>query len=292
MPHSLTTRFLRVFLGLLTLTTFAIAQSVYQAVVGNPEFVQLNRVTHGDLLLIVLVFNVVPAAFFALLWAFIQHWNGRFAAGFLSLSFFLLLAPFLFELHKRYVSPLTHFHHNTILILVPLAVAAAIVFRYRSEFERFLLVLSPVVVLFPALFLWRAWREVSPVVAPPAATMQAGAATAKAGPPVFILVLDEFTRTALLDSSGNYRCFAISEFRQAGAGEHMVRQCNGQRRSYDSRHSGDRDRRTFRKVTIRRMPRILTISFACSHPSTTLPSMRTRRASAPAPNITAPMQHA
>ena len=176
MPNSSLARFLKVFLGLLTLTTFAIAQSVYQAIVGNPEFVQLNWVTHGDLLLIVFVFNVVPAAVFALLWAFILHWNGRLAAGFLSLAFFLLLAPFLFELHKRYVSPLTHFHHNTILIFIPFAIAAAIVFRYRAEFERFLLVLSPVVVLFPALFLWRAWSEVSPVVAPPA--VQAGTAAA------------------------------------------------------------------------------------------------------------------
>ena len=88
MTNSSTVRFLRVFLGLLTLTTFAIAQSVYQAIVGNPEFVQLNRVTHGDLLLIVLVFNVVPAAVFALVWAFIQRWNSPLAAGFLSVSFF------------------------------------------------------------------------------------------------------------------------------------------------------------------------------------------------------------
>ncbi len=202
MPNSSTVRFLRVFLGLLTLTTFAIAQSVYQAVVGNPEFIRLNRVTHGDLLMIVLVCNVVPAAIFALLWAFIRRWNGRLAAGFLSLSFFLLLTPFFFELHKRYVSPLTHFRHNTILILVPLAITAAIVFRYRSEFERSLLVLSPIVILFPTLFLWGAWHEVSPVVAPPI-TMQTGVAATQPGPPVFLLVLDEFTRAALLDSSGN-----------------------------------------------------------------------------------------
>jgi hypothetical protein len=203
MPNSLTVRFLRVFLGLLTLTTFAIAQSVYQAVVGNPEFVRLNRVTHGDLLLIILVFNVVPAAVFAFIWAFIQRWSRGFASSFLSLAFLLLLTPFLFELHKRYVSPRLSFQHNTVLLLIPLAIAAAIAFRYRAEFERFLLMLSPVVVLFPVLFLWRAWPEVSPVVAPPAPMTQTGAATATSGPPVFILVLDEFTRTALLDNSGN-----------------------------------------------------------------------------------------
>ena len=203
MPNTSRIRFLRVFLGLLTLTTFAIAQSVYQAIIGNPEFIVLNRVTHGDLLLIVFVFNVIPAAVLAVLWTVVRRWNHRFAAGFFSASFFLLLTPFLSELHKRYISPLLHFHHNTMLLLIPLAVAAASVFVYRSEFERFLLVLSPVIVLFPALFLWRAWHEVSPIIAAPATSMQAEVAAPKPGPPVFILVLDEFTRAALLDDSGN-----------------------------------------------------------------------------------------
>jgi hypothetical protein len=203
MPNSSPVRLLRVFLGLLTLATFAIAQSVYQTIVGNPEFVRLNRVTHDDLLLIVFVFNVIPAAVLALAWALVQRWNPRLAAGFLSLSFFLLLMPFLLELHKRYLSPRLLFHHNTVLLLIPLALAAAIVFRYRLEFERFLLVLSPVIVIFPALFLWRAWPEVSPVVAPPATAIQAGTTVTSPGPPIFMLVLDEFTRVALLDGSGN-----------------------------------------------------------------------------------------
>ncbi len=56
---------LKVFVALLSLTTFAIAQSVYQAIAGNPEFITLNRITHGDLLLIVLVFNVAPAVVLA-----------------------------------------------------------------------------------------------------------------------------------------------------------------------------------------------------------------------------------
>ncbi len=202
MADSSTARFLKVFLGLLTLTTFAIAQSVYQAIVGNPEFIQLNRVTHGDLLLIVFVFNVLPAAVFALLWLLVRSWSERFAAGFLSVSLFLLLTPFFLELHKKYLAPQLHFRHNTVLLLIPLALAAAIVFRYRTEFERFLLVLSPVIVIFPALFLWRAWREVLPLVPPPAAMTKAEPAESKPGPPIFIMVLDEFTRAALLDRNG------------------------------------------------------------------------------------------
>ncbi len=87
-------------------------------------------------------------------------------------------------------------------MLLPLAVAAAVVFIYRLEFERFLLVLSPVIVICPALFLWHAWAQVSPVVAPPA-TVTHGESTSISPPPIFLLVLDEFTRPALLDSRGD-----------------------------------------------------------------------------------------
>jgi hypothetical protein len=107
------------------------------------------------------------------------------------------------ELHKRYLSPVLRFEHNSILLLVPLAVAAWIVFRYRAEFARFLLVLSPVVILFPAMFLWRAWPQVSATSSAPSnASANASPATASNHPPVFVLVLDEFARPALLDSTG------------------------------------------------------------------------------------------
>ena len=197
------TRGLWVLLNLLTLTTFAISQSLYQAIVGNREFVVLNRITHGDLLLIIVVFDVLPAAVLTLLWAVVRRWRPSLAAPFLSLGYFLLLIPFALELHKKYVSPAVHFSHNTVLILIPLVIAALVVFRYRQEFDRFLLLLSPVIVLFPAMFLWRAWPEVSPVTAPPPLSMQSAAVGAQPAPPIFMLVLDEFTRPALLDGHGN-----------------------------------------------------------------------------------------
>jgi Sulfatase len=214
MPSSSPARLLKVFVVLLTLNTFAIAQSVYQAIAGNLEFVQLNRITHRDLLLIMLVFNLVPALVFTLIWALLQPRSPRFAGGFLSLSFFLLLTPFVLELHKKYLSPPLHFRHNTIIVLIPLAVAAAVVFLYRSEFERFLLVLSPVILLFPGLFLWRVWREVSPMVTAPVAMTLARTAGSNPAPPIFILVLDEFTRVTLLDSNGNIDVSRFPNFAQ------------------------------------------------------------------------------
>ena len=194
-----------VFLALLSLTTFAVAQSVYQAIVGNAEFVVLNQITHADLWLIVLCFNLLPAVVLALVWLVARRLSSSAGDGLLSLAFLLLLTPFLFELHKRYVSPVLRFHHNTLLLAIPLAVAAWLVFRYRAEFERFLLVLSPVIVIFPALFLWHAWHEVSPTVAPVASSsaMPAAPISTTHAPPVFILILDEFTRAALLDGNGN-----------------------------------------------------------------------------------------
>ena len=57
----------------------------------------------------------------------------------------------------------------------------------------------------PSLFLWHAGREVSPAVA---ATTGAPANFAasnadEARPPIFVIILDEFTRPAILDSTGN-----------------------------------------------------------------------------------------
>ena len=82
-----------IFLALLSLSTFAFAQSVYQAIVGNPEFVVLNRITHGDLLLIVLVFNVAPAALLSAMWWLLARRQPSAADTFLSTSFLLLLTP-------------------------------------------------------------------------------------------------------------------------------------------------------------------------------------------------------
>jgi hypothetical protein len=192
-----------VFLAVLSLTTFAFSQSVYQAIVGNPEFVVLNQITHADLLLIVLCFNLLPAIVLTLLWVGVRAWAPSAAGKFLSFAFLLLLIPFLMELHKRYLSPLLRFEHNSILLFFPVAVTAWIVFRFRAEFARFLLVLSPVVILFPTMFLWRAWSEVSASTSP-ASNTRASAPPMAAGnhPPIFVLVLDELTRPALLDSSG------------------------------------------------------------------------------------------
>ncbi len=220
MPMAATHRRLAlVFLALLSLTTFAFAQSVYQAIIGNAEFVVLNQITHSDLWLIILCFNLLPAAVMALLWLGVRSVSPATADQFLSFAFLLLLTPFLLELHKRYVSPHLRFHHNTALLIVPLAIAAWLVFRYRAEFERFLLVLSPVVLLFPAMFLWRAWGEVSPSVAPPVGNAASVSAVdpGKPHPPVFILILDEFTRPALLDSSGQVDAARFPHFAELAA---------------------------------------------------------------------------
>ncbi len=196
----------RVFAALLSLTTLAFAQSVYQAVSGNAEFVVLNQISHADLFLIIFCFNLLPAAVLAICWQLIRGWNDQVATYFLSAAFLLLLTPFLFELHKTFLSPRLKFSHNTILLAVPLAIAAVIVFRYRNEFERFLLILTPVIVLFPALFLWHAWKEVATTAArPPTIAFRTTAVEPKslAHPPVFLILLDEFTRPALLDASGH-----------------------------------------------------------------------------------------
>ncbi len=194
-----------VLVALLSLTAFAFAQSAYQAMVGNREFVLLNQITHADLFFIILCFNVVPAVVLWLLWILVGRWKPAAADVFLSASFLFVLTPFLFELHKVYLSPRLRFSHNTVLVTIPVALAAFVVFRYRAEFQRFLLVLSPVAILFPAMFLVHAWHEVAPTAASAAGAIASLAAedTGQPHPPVFIVLLDEFTRPALLDHNGN-----------------------------------------------------------------------------------------
>jgi hypothetical protein len=213
---SLQRKLFLVFVALLSLTTFAFAQSVYQAIVGNSEFVALNQITHADLVLIILCFNFLPAVVLGVLWLVLDRLAPAAADRFLSGAFLLLLTPFLMELHLRYLSKVLRFRHNSVLLVIPLAVAGWLVFCYREEFERFLLVLSPVVVIFPALFLWHASHEVSRTVAPPAAVIAAFATadTDKPHPPIFVLVLDEFTRPALLDSNGNIDASRFPHFAQ------------------------------------------------------------------------------
>jgi hypothetical protein len=195
---------LPVFVALLSLTTFAFAQSIYQVIVSYPDLL-LNQVTHPDLVLIILCFNLLPAVVLAVVWVVLNRLAPAAADRFLSASFLLLLTPFLAELHLHYLWRVLRFHNSSMLVVITLSVAAWVVFRHRAEFERFLLVLSPVVLIFPALFLWHAWPEVTPTATSPAAAIAAFAAadTGKPHPPIFVLVLDEFTRRALLDNHGN-----------------------------------------------------------------------------------------
>ena len=149
------------------LTTIALSQSMYEAISGNAKFVVLNGISRAELLLVILIFNLLPAVCVAIVWRLISGWRPDAGDTFLSFSFLVLLTPFLFELHKHFLSRLLAFPHNTILVLLPLALAAWICFRLRNEFMQFLLVLSPVIVVFPALFLWHTWHQVSPPVVSP-----------------------------------------------------------------------------------------------------------------------------
>ncbi len=205
MPDSPSKRsFLAVLVALLSLTTFAFAQSVYEAVAGNREFVVLQRISHADLWLIIVFFNLIPPLVLALVWLGMRKISQRAADLFLSAAFLLLLTPFVLELHRAYLSPLLRFSHNTVFAILPLFLAALLVFRYRSLFQRALLLLSPFVLLLPAFFLWRSWHEVAPDIDHPSREIQAFApqTSSASHPPIFILLFDELTRPALLDANG------------------------------------------------------------------------------------------
>ena len=89
--------FTRVLFALLSLTTLVFAQSIYQAIVGNREFVSLNQISHADLLLIILCFNIIPAILLAGVWTVARKISERAGNWALSAAFLFLVTPFLFR---------------------------------------------------------------------------------------------------------------------------------------------------------------------------------------------------
>src|SRR5581483_7248343 len=141
------------------LWTFAFAQSVYQLLASNPEFLTFRQITHVQLLEIIVVFNWAPAMLLLLVWAVLRRISRQFALIFLGLLYLCLFQIFFLELHKLYLAKRLTFHHNSLLAFVPGLLIGFVAFRHPTKLKSFLLVLTPVILLFPLWFLYRAWPE-------------------------------------------------------------------------------------------------------------------------------------
>lgn len=190
--------------SLWTLITFVVAQSVYEVLAANPEFLTVRRVSNLQLVEIILVFNLLSALGLFLFWAVSRKLHRGVARIFLSGAYFLLFFAFFLQIHNAYLAEWQPFPHSYLLWIVPASLLLLASLRFENTFRSFVLILSPTVLLFPILFLSRTWT--GPQQVPPEIRQIAQAASLTDGhkvfPPVFLLVFDELTQHILLDDEG------------------------------------------------------------------------------------------
>ncbi|MCI0402517.1 MAG: sulfatase-like hydrolase/transferase [Acidobacteria bacterium] len=221
-----------VFVALLTLASFVVAQTVYEILAANPDFLAVREVSGGQLLLIIGVFSVLPAAALFLVWAGLLRLSRMAARVFFCLLCSFLFFAFLLQVHNNYVLYSEAWMNFwlavgvlrfTYLAWVPVGVLLGFSYlRYEKTFRIFLWALSPAIVLFPVLFLWRAWPETT-AGAEPMRAAQPAAMQQKDVPPIFILVLDELSLPMLLDASGGIDAKAFPNLHALAADSHWFR---------------------------------------------------------------------
>ncbi len=191
--------------ALLTLATLVVAQSIYQLLAGNPEFVAVRLTRPAHLLEVVAVFNFLPAAGLFLAWAACQRLDRRLARGFLAAVFFAFALAFFWQLHNAYFDTGAGegLGRAYWLWLIPAAALAWLARRRQELVLSSLATLGPVALVLPALFLSQTWPS-RPVESPEEGAGPAAASrpAARRFPPIVIVVFDEFTLHALRDPAG------------------------------------------------------------------------------------------
>jgi hypothetical protein len=186
-------------LSFLTLVTLVPAESVYEALASNPQFLGVRQVGHARLLEIVLAFNLLPVLAFFLLWGVCRIIHRRLAQAFLCVACGLFLLAFGLQLHIMYLSKSEYLADFYPLWLIPALLAGYASWHFEKAFRSFVLALSPGIILFPSFFLFRTWMPTKSAAATsPVAQQQVAHAGNPKLPPVFLVVFDEFRLRDLL----------------------------------------------------------------------------------------------
>lgn len=192
-----------VFLVLLSLTTLLVAQSLFEVLLANPEFLAIRLRRPTQLLELVLIFNWLPAIVLFVIWRALRGRYPRMARTLLATVYTLLFLAFFFHLHNRFVEPAFGGNWLPPLWLLPAAGLGYASVRFRESFNWGALAVLPLVLLLPVLFLVRAWGVVGQGETPPTAPRPALSAES---PPstitVVYVVLDELSLEILLDEKG------------------------------------------------------------------------------------------
>jgi sulfur carrier protein ThiS len=212
-------------LAILTLTTFVIAQSVYEILAANPQFLVVRRAANGHLLHIIIVFNLLPAVALFSLWSLCRWVSRTLAQVCLSVFSFAFFLAFFWQLHNAHLASWHPFHRSYLLWIVPALLLGLASLRFQKAFHSFVLLLSPAVLLFPSLFLYRTWGGTSPSHAQNRSERDPvdSSTTSKTYPPVFIMVFDELTLPALLDPNGQVDGSRFPNFKELAAQSYWFR---------------------------------------------------------------------
>lgn len=204
-------------LAFLTLVTFSVSQSVYNMLAANQVFLTLRQVSNGQLLEVIAAFNLLPAAALFLLWLLLRALSAVLARIFFAAAAAILFLALFWQIQKFYFSA-----GAELLWLGPAALAGWAALRFEKRFQLFVRVLSPIILLFPALFLLRTWadRGQLPPPAAPAAPPRATAAPA-ATPSIFFLLLDELSLEMLVGPGGKIDPARFPNFHRLAAESHF-----------------------------------------------------------------------
>lgn len=207
-----------VFLSLLTLVTFTCAQSIYENLAQNPKFVALRVTSRWELLEIIFAFNILPALVLFIGWKIVRRYKQNLAREFLTAVYAFLFLLFFFQVHNHpYLERWQEVGNSYLVWLVPAGAVGFLHLRYPWIFRSFVLALSPVVVIFPSLFLLQTWSGVAnqagqdtaqaaspnrPQVAQTQSAALAAPNHSRELPPIFLVVFDEFSLHAMLNEIG------------------------------------------------------------------------------------------
>ena len=244
-----TTAFSYVVVAFLTLVSFLMAQSIYELISANLEFLTLrHHATQVQLLLMIFAFQFIPALFLSTVWLIFKKLNSTLAKWFFNGVAFTLFLIFFLQVHNKLFSSHRLFAHSSVLALVPAVLLALLCASHPNAFRSFVLFLSPFVLIFPALFLFHTWQTVSAAnqkeVPAVSSTSDNTGMERQRHPPVFMLILDELTRSTLLDNKGTIDGNRYPNFKNLAASSTFFRNATA---------NADR--------TVRSLPVILTGNF-------------------------------
>src|SRR5438128_8766926 len=135
-----TTAFSYVVAAFLTLVTFLMAQSVYELISANLEFLTLrHHATQVQLLLMIFVFQFIPALFLSMVWLIVKKRNSTLAKWFFNGVAFIVSLIFFLQVHNKLLSSHRLFAHSSVLTFLSAVLLALLCASRPIAFSRFVL---------------------------------------------------------------------------------------------------------------------------------------------------------